>query len=732
MASLESHHIAHLSIRTEKTVTMSTTTTEARSADFKSTAAISGTIDSLPTDVMKQIFSYVGKGNYYSIGPVSKNFCYDYLTMDIADTGHQHKIDVHLKMQANKITSVEAASTSVSLAEIFLLDVKNGAKIRWELCKRASEKNRIDIIEMAFTLGIDALNLGIDDTVELEYDSYSKILQSIIKKGEDTSKILNGLKRWEGVDFQEFCNCNFEIIFDMTVTYDYLDTFKWFHSEFMLHRYSRKEYFKDLVKKAVEHGNVDLIKWIYETRTFNGQVIIETNEEMEELFNPQKVFFPAAALSGHLDIIRWGVNDAEFQFDALDFIHHAAQSGNLDLFQWVKDRITHLTTRHKSNTFTCALKSGNVQLLEYLQEDGWCEMNPPYWRFYNHAIINIDDDEKALAVVRWLHQECQLDIQSLHLGNTAGRGHLEVLIYARRNGSLYEGDPICWAIEQESRSETKSEKRVAVIKYCLQDIECPRPNITCSFVLEKFEDNERAFEMLQLLGRYGVDWGEEACTKAIRKGNVDALKLAKSYNCPWTQNTCAEIVRHGDIELLQWALDNDCPLSLSEETFSAALLSRDIAIVQYCIKQNCPFAESLWPCQYWDDPISILRLLIQNGYELTEATCAEAAQWGDSRVLRWLRYIGCPWDERTLSNAVRDGKYENVVFAHENGCTLTEEIFAYCFSHFGLRGLADRQYHYPCWEHSGILNYLLYNNCPQPSNWKWNARRGCIEFSNGE
>lgn len=57
-------------------------------------------------------------------------------------------------------------------------------------------------------------------------------------------------------------------------------------------------------------------------------------------------------------------------------------------------------------------------------------------------------------------------------------------------------------------------------------------------------------------------------------------------------------------------------------------------MVQYCIEQNCPFAESVKHCQYWDDPISILRLLIQNGYELTEVVCAEAVQWEDSRVLR--------------------------------------------------------------------------------------------------
>lgn len=96
-----------------------------------------------------------------------------------------------------------------------------------------------------------------------------------------------------------------------------------------------------------------------------------------------------------------------------------------------------------------------------------------------------------------------------------------------------------------------------------------------------------------------------------------------------------------------------------------------------------------------------------------------------------LRYIGCPWDENTLHNAVKGGNYENVVFAHMNGCSWTEETFVYCFSYFGLRGLANNQHHSAYFENEDILPYLLWNNCPQPSNWKWNARRRCIEFSHG-
>jgi hypothetical protein len=56
----------------------------------------SATMNDLPSEVLKNIFGYVGKGNYYFIGPVSKDFCFHYLTMDVIEDKFAHKMDCQL------------------------------------------------------------------------------------------------------------------------------------------------------------------------------------------------------------------------------------------------------------------------------------------------------------------------------------------------------------------------------------------------------------------------------------------------------------------------------------------------------------------------------------------------------------------------------------------------------------------------------------------------------------
>ena len=80
----------------------------------------------------------------------------------------------------------------------------------------------------------------------------------------------------------------------------------------------------------------------------------------------------------------------------------------------------------------------------------------------------------------------------------------------------------------------------------------------------------------------------------------------------------------------------------NEETLQRAIDSEDIATIQYCIENGCPFDnESYKDVMYLNkDYFRILRLLQKNGHEFTEDACAAAAGHADIKVLRWLKYIG--------------------------------------------------------------------------------------------
>ena len=73
------------------------------------------TMNDLPPEVMKNIFGYVGKGNFCFLGLVSKDFCYDYLTLDVIEDRNAHKLNFMLALDRNKLTTVDAASSSLDV-----------------------------------------------------------------------------------------------------------------------------------------------------------------------------------------------------------------------------------------------------------------------------------------------------------------------------------------------------------------------------------------------------------------------------------------------------------------------------------------------------------------------------------------------------------------------------------------------------------------------------------------
>jgi len=65
-----------------------------------------------------------------------------------------------------------------------------------------------------------------------------------------------------------------------------------------------------------------------------------------------------------------------------------------------------------------------------------------------------------------------------------------------------------------------------------------------------------------------------------------------------------------------------------------------------------------------------LRYAYQNGCQLHEDTCYEAAKNRYLDILSYVHKNGCPWDEYTCANAAVNGHLDGLRYAHENGCPL--------------------------------------------------------------
>ena len=58
---------------------------------------------------------------------------------------------------------------------------------------------------------------------------------------------------------------------------------------------------------------------------------------------------------------------------------------------------------------------------------------------------------------------------------------------------------------------------------------------------------------------------------------------------------------------------------------------------------------------------------------LFEDTCSNAAKNGHFECLKYARENGCPWNAVTCSNAALNGHLECLKYAHKNGCPWDEK-----------------------------------------------------------
>lgn len=107
----------------------------------------------------ESIFGYVGRGSYCFIALVSKDFCYNHLTMDVIEDSYNHKLDYLLAIQSNMITTPEAASLSSETAENCFLYAPD--EFQQHLCAKAALKGRKDIETMGHALGVDFDDLSL-------------------------------------------------------------------------------------------------------------------------------------------------------------------------------------------------------------------------------------------------------------------------------------------------------------------------------------------------------------------------------------------------------------------------------------------------------------------------------------------------------------------------------------------------------------------------------------------
>lgn len=455
------------------------------------------TLTDLPPEILKQIFTSIGKGHYLPICQVSKVFCYNYLTMDIVKDAGAHSLDHFQAMQRNIITNTDSASSCMETAEYCFFNASSSFQEKVAL--KAASKGRRDVVKMAKALGVD---VGV---------AYSNLSDTIIK--ERDPRDIPFLKE----------------------AYDEISN------------HSSKARNKFLLS-AARHGNFDLLKWLSSKGVLSSLA---------------SAVFHTLAKGGYLDNIVWAKDCAKLSFDIRHCINSAVSSGNIELVKWLRSE----GAQWNDNTLVSAARNGNIELLQYLFQSG-CP-------FTNSIACAVAVTKKSLEVLQFLHQH-DVPWTERTCINAARDGNLEALHYARSNGCAWNS---------YSLLEAALYGHYDVVKYCLEN-GCPFSDIISSNCMAH-SDHDQALKILKLLWSFSVPWDTNTCASAARNGNLDALKWARSHGYSWDE----------------WTLWN-------------AVALNDVAIIQYCFENYCPYTEEIYESAVCcKDPISILKLLRNFGCE---------------------------------------------------------------------------------------------------------------------
>ena len=164
-----------------------------------------------------------------------------------------------------------------------------------------------------------------------------------------------------------------------------------------------------------------------------------------------------------------------------------------------------------------------------------------------------EDDEEAR---RWGASVC---------ASAAVGGHLEVLIWARDQGCLWEED-----IEEKQGLDccclAAGNGHLEVLQWLrapggVAEHGCPWDSRTCEAAA-----CDGHLEALMWARENGCDWDTWTCALAASNGHLEVLMWARQHGCPWAEcfddpdtNCCARAAAGGHLAVLRWLREHDCP-----------------------------------------------------------------------------------------------------------------------------------------------------------------------------
>lgn len=329
---------------------------------------------------------------------------------------------------------------------------------------------------------------------------------------------------------------------------------------------------RDTCRRAAEGGHLELLQWaVKQGLPADGA--------------------PLAAREGHLEVLKWMFTQHRFFIGGWRVSHGAGQGGHLDVIEWLQSEGFDVT-----RAWSGAAAGGHIYVLEWLRSNSG---SVPIDEYLTDNIFDYAAEHDHMKVLEWalsigLRPQSDHAIYSIHLmrrgdfdmlqrfkdhgcpiaygilmdaakeGNYAGLewcksngigwnsacyfiaccGNLDMLRWARAQGSDDWGEDVCWAAARGGWLDT-----------------------------------------LQWLRANGCPWDESTCKFAASNGHLEVLQWARANGCPWDSDTiCWFAGRWGHFDVLKWTHANGCTSVFCPGYTEELELEQQLDLVDLCLE----------------------------------------------------------------------------------------------------------------------------------------------------
>jgi len=391
---------------------------------------------------------------------------------------------------------------------------------------------------------------------------------------------------------------------------------------------------EDTAMTAVKAGDLDMLEYLSELGTVFTSKILSAAAETKDMKTIEfllsknvqfdKRFVEAAAATGDLDFVKWAVEKgAPLPRRAWKVHENAATAGSLEIMKFAyEDHKVQFSM--STNVVQEAIKSGNLQLLEYLVSV--CR------KTRKHLLSDFSSTAwyHAMSNDFWLVVEFGLangmELIPKYYANAVADGKQNVLTFLDQRGGRIDYTALISGLKKGD------------------------------------------FALVEELRRRNVAWSSEVTNELAKHGNIDTFKWALARGCPLAETALASAVNCNHMALAKYLHELlRCPLNV--EVLKAAVNNLNFPMLSYLAEKRCRADERIWAhlitLNYFTRDrsktaqiLSMLDILLSMGFQPRTNMISDLAQHFHFAIMRWLQQNGAVVDENRIRTTMEANQWK--------------------------------------------------------------------------